>query len=106
MVGNDDADSFFPEPAERLLKFLDGQGVDSREGLVEKDEPRFEDEGPADFELAPLAATQAVSWLLEEAGKFKFLEEIVGQFRSFLPLVGLELEDEPEILLDGGLEED
>jgi len=106
VVGDDDAQALFPEPEHDLLKLDDRQGVDAGERLVEKKELGPEGERPADLELPPLAAAQAVGGLPGQRQQAELVQEFV---RDPLPLraaVWKELQDELQVLPDSGLEED
>src|SRR5262249_33662045 len=56
VVGDEDADVARLQEADDFLDIKDGDRVDARERLVQKDEPRSRRERPGDFDPTPLAA--------------------------------------------------
>jgi len=105
VVGDDEADILGLLVQENFLEFLDGQGIDPRERLVQDQEFGLQQERPANLELAPLAAGKAVGGLLRQAGEAQLFQQAGGNFFLFGLWVGEELQDHSEVALDRGLEE-
>jgi len=105
VVGDDEADILGLLVQENFLEFLDGQGIDPRERLVQDQEFGLQQERPANLELAPLAAGKAVGGLLLQAGEAQLFQQAGGNFFLFELWVGEELQDHSEVALDRGLEE-
>jgi len=106
VVRNDRADSPLFQADDHFLQVKDGQRVDPGKGLVEKQEGRLQGESPANFEFPPFSSAQAVSRLIGESQKAELCQEFARQALLFFVVVGKELENQPEVVLDRGLEED
>ena len=106
VVGDEDADVFVLESPDDILNLLNGNRVNSGEGLVEHDEPRLNGQAARYLGAATLATGEPVTDILADVGEVELADKFLEFF--FLVLFGElgHLEHGADVVLDGHLAED
>jgi len=80
VIGDEDADAFFCEPLDDVLKFFDGNGVDSGERFIEKNKVRLGGHGAGDFYATAFTAGKDSAHAVADFFDVQFVAEAIDAF--------------------------
>src|SRR5271156_5078947 len=106
MVSNEHTDATGFKVEDDFLEVDYRNGIDSRKGLIKKNEGRLDTEAAGDLDATPFAARQGVAAGLADVLDIELLEELLGARAAGFAGDVLHLEHGEDVLFDGELAED
>jgi len=100
MIGDKHAQPPFHEPADYFLDILDGDGIDTGKGFIQKHKLGVIDKRPGNFHPSPLSSRQGISLGFAQMGYVKLVEQLLQTALSLLAAQAPELEYRHDVVLN------